>query len=137
MGTVESQFLAGTAQNPVFQSFSGVTAVAPARDEGCSEPIRFAPLALSGRSNMQEDARDSLAVFKFNPIEETIGRSPQSSDPCCEQLLSRRSRHSSSSGMKEFNFLQIRQRVNNCEWLDSHCYLQIRGGKITPLLSAK
>ena len=75
MSIVESQFLAGTALNTVFQRFPGVTAVTLPRDEGCSDPIRMGTsFVLSGRSNMQEDARDSLAVFKFNLIEETIGR---------------------------------------------------------------
>jgi hypothetical protein len=49
-------------------------AVTLPRDEGCSEPTGLgASFVLSGRSNMQEDARDSLEVFKFNLIEETIG----------------------------------------------------------------
>ena len=44
-------------------------------DEGCSEPTSLgASFVLSGRSKMQEDARDSLEVFKFNLIEGTIGR---------------------------------------------------------------
>jgi hypothetical protein len=75
MGIVESQSSAGAAQNPAFQSFPGVMAVTLPRDEGCSDPISLgASFVLSGRSNMQEDARDSLEVFKFNLIEETIGR---------------------------------------------------------------
>jgi len=50
-------------------------AVTLPRDEGCSEPTSLgASFVLSGRSNMQEDARDSLEVFKFNLIEGTIGR---------------------------------------------------------------
>ena len=50
-------------------------AVTRPRDEGCSEPVCLsASFVLSGRSNMQENARDSLEVFKFNLIEETIGR---------------------------------------------------------------
>ena len=73
MGIVASSPWPAT-QNPAFQRFPGVMAVTLPRDEGCSEPTSLgASFVLSGRSNMQEDARDSLEVFKFNLIEETIG----------------------------------------------------------------
>jgi hypothetical protein len=72
---VESQSLAGAAQDRVFQRFPGVMAVTLPRDEGYSDPFRLgSSFVLSGRSNMQEDARDLLEIFKFNAIEETIGR---------------------------------------------------------------
>ena len=41
MGIVESQFLAGITQKPVFQRFPGVTTVMLRRDEGRSDPIRL------------------------------------------------------------------------------------------------
>lgn len=50
-------------------------AVTLPRDEGYSDPIGLgASFVLSGRFNMQEDARDSLEILKFDLIEETIGR---------------------------------------------------------------
>jgi hypothetical protein len=49
MGIVESQSLAGAAQNPAFQSFPGVMAVTLPRDERCSDPIGLgASFVLSG-----------------------------------------------------------------------------------------
>jgi hypothetical protein len=75
MDIVESSPWPVQLKNPAFQSFPGVMAVTLPRDEGCSEPISLgASFVLSGRPNMHEDARDSLEVFKFNLIEETIGR---------------------------------------------------------------
>jgi hypothetical protein len=74
MGTVESLSSAGGAQNPVFQRFHSVMAVTQAGDEGCSEFIRLGAFCVEWGGQMQEDARDSLEVFKFNLIEGTIGR---------------------------------------------------------------